>query len=40
MTLLAQQPLPETFGPFLALRESLGFVPNILREQSLLPRAI
>jgi RNA polymerase sigma-70 factor (ECF subfamily) len=40
MTLLARADLPEEFAPFRALRERLGFVPEIFPAQSLLPRAI
>jgi RNA polymerase sigma-70 factor, ECF subfamily len=32
--------LGDGFGPFLALREYLGFLPNLFPAQSLLPRAI
>ena len=40
MSLLPQPALPDSFGPYQAFRQHLGFVPAILRAQSLLPRAI
>jgi len=40
MSYLREVDLPAIFGPFAALRQSLGFVPNLFRAQSLLPRAI
>jgi RNA polymerase sigma-70 factor (ECF subfamily) len=32
--------LDESFGPFAAFRKGLGFVPNLIRAQTLLPRLI
>ena len=32
--------LPDSFPPFVALRESLGFLPGLFRAQSALPRAL
>lgn len=32
--------LGETFGPFIFFREKLGFIPNLFRAQTLLPRVI
>src|SRR5438093_13195660 len=32
--------LGDTFQPFLALRQGLGFLPGLFRAQTLLPRAI
>jgi RNA polymerase sigma-70 factor (ECF subfamily) len=32
--------LPDSFAPFLTFRERFGFVPNLFRAQSLLPRVI
>jgi len=40
MSFLQQVDLPEGFGPFAAFRETFGFVPEIFRAQSLLPRVI
>jgi RNA polymerase sigma-70 factor (ECF subfamily) len=40
MAFLAQPELPDTFEPYRTFREHLGFVPGILRAQSLLSRAI
>ncbi|HEY3124602.1 MAG TPA: peroxidase-related enzyme, partial [Thermoanaerobaculia bacterium] len=40
MSYFSQVDLGGTFEPFLRLREGLGFVPNLFRAQSLLPRVI
>jgi RNA polymerase sigma-70 factor, ECF subfamily len=40
MSFLRDVPLDEKFGPIVATRENLGFVPNLFRAQSLLPRVI
>ena len=40
MSFLRVVQLDDKFGPFVAFREALGFVPNLLRAQTLLPRVI
>ena len=40
MSLLPEVELGENFLPFVQFREKFGFVPNIFRAQTLLPRAI
>jgi RNA polymerase sigma-70 factor, ECF subfamily len=40
MSFLPEVGLSETFGPFAFFRENFGFIPNIYRAQTLLPRAI
>ena len=40
MSFLPEVELSETFWPFAFFRESLGFVPNLFRAQTLLPRVI
>jgi len=40
MSFLPETRLEKDFEPFAVLREALGFVPNILRAQSLLPRLV
>jgi RNA polymerase sigma-70 factor, ECF subfamily len=40
MGLLAEPALPDSFAPYVALRQHFGFVPAIFRAQSLLPRLI
>jgi uncharacterized peroxidase-related enzyme len=40
MSFLPEVELPETFGPFAFFRENFGFIPNIFRAQTLLPRVI
>jgi hypothetical protein len=40
MSFLPEVELPETFGPFASFRETFGFIPNIFRAQTLLPRVI
>ncbi len=40
MSFLCEVRLGDTFGPFAAFEKNLGFIPNLLRAQTLLPRAI
>ena len=40
MSFFREVQLDESFSPFAALREGLGFVPNLVRAQTLLPRLI
>ncbi len=40
MSFLRAVQLDDKFSPFVAFRESLGFVPNLLRAQTVLPRVI
>jgi RNA polymerase sigma-70 factor (ECF subfamily) len=40
MSFLSEVRLEDKFGPFVASREALGFIPNLLRAQTLLPRVI
>ncbi len=40
MSFLPEVKLGETFPPFAFLRENLGFIPNLFRAQTLLPRVI
>ncbi len=40
MSFLREVRLEEKFGPFAAFREALGFIPNLLYAQTLLPRLI
>lgn len=40
MSLLPEVELGETFWPFAFFRENLGFIPNLFRSQTLLPRVI
>ena len=40
MSFLSEVQLDEKFGPFVAFQEALGFVPNLLHAQTLLPRVI
>ena len=40
MSFLGEVHLDDKFGPFVAFQEALGFVPNLLRAQTLLPRVI
>jgi RNA polymerase sigma-70 factor (ECF subfamily) len=40
MSFLSEVQLGDKFGPFVAFQEALGFIPNLLRAQTLLPRAI
>ena len=40
MSFLPEVELDEAFGPFVSFRENLGFIPNLFRAQSLLPRVV
>jgi RNA polymerase sigma-70 factor, ECF subfamily len=40
MSFLDEAQIDDEFGPFAEFQEALGFVPNLLRAQTLLPRAI
>ena len=40
MSFLSEVQLADKFGPFVVFQEALGFIPNLLRAQTLLPRAI
>ena len=40
MSFFSEVQLDDKFGPFVAFREALGFVPNLLHAQTLLPRVI
>ena len=40
MSFLREVQLEKEFGPFVVFREALGFLPNLIRAQSLLPRVI
>jgi len=40
VSFLREVQLDDSFGPYVAFRGRLGFVPNVLRAQSLLPRVI
>jgi len=40
MSFLSEVQLGDKFGPFVAFQEALGFVPNLLHAQTLLPRVI
>ena len=40
MSFLSEVQLGDKFGPFVVFQEALGFIPNLLRAQTLLPRAI
>ena len=40
MSFLREVQLHDTFGPFVALQKGLGFIPNLFRAQTLLPRVI
>ncbi|HEU4402685.1 MAG TPA: peroxidase-related enzyme [Candidatus Polarisedimenticolia bacterium] len=40
MSFLREVDLPATFGPFAFFQKNLGFVPNLFRAQTLLPRVI
>jgi RNA polymerase sigma-70 factor (ECF subfamily) len=40
MSFLSEVQLQDGFGPFVAFQEALGFVPNLIYAQSLLPRVI
>ena len=40
MSFLSEVQLEDKFGPFVGFQEALGFVPNLLRAQTLLPRLV
>ena len=40
MRFLSEVQLADNFGPFVGVKEALGFVPNLLRAQTLLPRLV
>jgi RNA polymerase sigma-70 factor, ECF subfamily len=40
MSFLSEIQLEDKFGPFVVFQEALGFIPNLLRAQTLLPRVI
>src|SRR5215469_6282688 len=40
MSLLTEVPLEDQFGPLAVFQKGLGFVPNVIRAQSSLPRLI
>ncbi len=40
MSFLREVQLGESFGPYVAARQQFGFIPNLFRAQSLLPRVI
>jgi RNA polymerase sigma-70 factor (ECF subfamily) len=40
MSFLREVRLEDKFGPFVAFQEALGFIPNLLHAQTLLPRVI
>jgi RNA polymerase sigma-70 factor (ECF subfamily) len=40
MSFLREVQMEDKFGPFAAFQETLGFVPNLLRAQTLLPRLV
>lgn len=40
MSFLSEVKLEDGFAPFVIFRESVGFVPNLLKAQTLLPRVI
>jgi RNA polymerase sigma-70 factor, ECF subfamily len=40
MSFFSEVPLEDKFVPFVAFREALGFIPNLLHAQTLLPRVI
>ncbi|HEX4901016.1 MAG TPA: peroxidase-related enzyme, partial [Pyrinomonadaceae bacterium] len=40
MSFLREVEVPDSFAPFVAFRESMGFVPKLFRAQTLLPRII
>ena len=40
MSFLGEVRMAEKFGPFAAFHEAIGFIPNLLRAQTLLPRII
>jgi RNA polymerase sigma-70 factor (ECF subfamily) len=40
MSFLSEVRLEDEFGPFVTVQEALGFVPNLLQAQTLLPRVV
>jgi RNA polymerase sigma-70 factor (ECF subfamily) len=40
MSFLSEVRVEDKFGPFVTFQEALGFVPNLLRAQTLLPRVV
>ena len=40
MSFLSEVQQDDIFGPFVAFQEALGFIPNLLHAQTLLPRVI
>ncbi len=40
MSFFREVQLDDNFGPFVAFQENLGFVPNLFRAQTLLPRVL
>ncbi len=40
MSFFSEVRLEDEFGPFVAFQEALGFVPNLVRAQTLLPRVV
>ena len=40
MSFFSEVQLEDKFGPFVAFQEALGFIPNLLHAQTLLPRVI
>jgi RNA polymerase sigma-70 factor (ECF subfamily) len=40
MSFLPEVQLDKSFGPFIAFQENFGFIPNLFRAQTLLPRVI
>jgi AhpD family alkylhydroperoxidase len=40
MSFFSEVQLEDRFGPFVAFQEALGFIPNLLHAQTLLPRVI
>ena len=40
MSFLSEVRLEDKFGPFVAFQDAFGFIPNLLRAQTLLPRVI
>src|SRR5271163_3013757 len=40
MSFVREVQLEDKFGPFIAYQKGLGFIPNLLRAQSLLPRVV
>ena len=40
MSFLREVHLDDNFGPFVACRDNFGFIANLLRAQTLLPRLV